>query len=203
MDADQDPRRIVTVIDAEGVSRVARVDEVEEVDYEAVFSGSSSSERGRGGRMQVWRLWGHDELPFELPTDGMAPRMEGNPAPAEVADALRRSTLPPPKGMRVTMVRFPPRQPAPEPGAFGGHDTVDVIWVIQGTLKQIMEGGDEIVLRQGDCLIQCGTSRAYQNLGDEPAVIGAVVLGAVRTGSPRPSPSRAREAAPAEPAGGD
>jgi mannose-6-phosphate isomerase-like protein (cupin superfamily) len=187
------PRRIVTVIDEKGTSRVARIDEVEEVEYGTAFPGSRPGELGAGGRMQVWRLWGHDQLPFQLPTDGMAPGIAGNPAPDEVNEALRRSTLPPSSGMRVTMVKFPPSGERPK--KFGGHDTVDVIWVIQGRLKQIMEGGDEVILEPGDCIIQCGTSRAYQNLGSEPAIIGAVVMGAERVGPPRPASSTSQAAA--------
>jgi mannose-6-phosphate isomerase-like protein (cupin superfamily) len=187
------PRRIVTVIDPAGVSRVARIDEVPEVDYAAAFPGASPDDLGDGGRMRVWRLWGHDRLPFRLPTDGLAPQIEGDPSPQEADETLRRSTLPPPMGMRVTMVQFPPH--AQLPNRFSGHDTVDVIWVIQGRLRQVMEGGDEVILEPGDCVIQCGTSRAYENLGDEPAIIGAVVIGAERAGPARPSASTSAAAA--------
>jgi mannose-6-phosphate isomerase-like protein (cupin superfamily) len=186
------PRRIVTVIGADGVSRVARIDEVQEVDYAAAFPGASPERMGPSGEMRVWRLWGHDQLPFPLPTDGLSPAIEGDPSPEQADEALRASTLPPPLGMRVTMVTFAPSE---QLGPMGGHDTVDVIWVIRGRLKQVMEGGDHVILEPGDCIIQCGTARAYQNIGDGPATIGAVVMGAERIGSPRPSGTGSHAAA--------
>jgi mannose-6-phosphate isomerase-like protein (cupin superfamily) len=179
-----DPRRIVTIIDNDGVSRVARMDTVAEVEYEKAFPGADPSQLGPQGTMRVWRLWGHDELPIQLPTDGLAPHIAGDPTPEEADEALRASTLPPDRGFRVTMVTFAPSETL---GLMGGHDSIDVIWVIRGRLKQVMEGGDEVLLAPGDCIVQCGTTRAYQNIGDTLATIGAVVMGAERVGAPRPT----------------
>jgi mannose-6-phosphate isomerase-like protein (cupin superfamily) len=186
------PRRIVTVIDAEGVSRVARTDEVQEVDYASAFPGADPDEIGSEGLMRVWRLWGHDELPFPLPADGLAPLIETDPTPEQADQAMRASTLPPPRGMRVTMVTF---MPSDQPNTMSGHDTMDVIWVVRGRLRQIMENGDEVTLEPGDCVVQCGTARAYQNIGDGPATIGAVVMGAERTEGQRPARSGSHAAA--------
>jgi hypothetical protein len=186
------PRRIVTIIDERGVSRIARIDEVPEVDYNEAFPGADPARTGTHGLMQVWRLWGHDELPFPLPADGLAPMISGDPAPEDADAALRASTLPPARGMRVTMVTFAPSEQRPM--TFSGHDSIDVIWVLRGKLRHITECGDEVVLETGDCLVQCGTSRAYQNIGDGPATIGAVVMGARRDGTVRPRSSRSAAA---------
>jgi mannose-6-phosphate isomerase-like protein (cupin superfamily) len=191
------PRRIVTVIDERGESRIARIDTVPEVDYDAAFPGADPARTGPRGLMRVWRLWGHDELPFPLPSDGLAPMIAGDPSPEDADAALRESTLPPERGMRVTMVTFAPSEQRPV--TFSGHDSIDVVWVLRGRLLHITEGGDEVILETGDCLVQCGTSRAYQNIGDGPATIGAVVMGARRDGRVRPRSSRSSAAAARRP----
>jgi quercetin dioxygenase-like cupin family protein len=168
------PRRLITGLDEDGVTHFGRVDEVEEVDYEHSFKGWPRPEG-----YKIWRLWGHDQLPFELPLDGRAPLMEGNPTPEETALAMRRSTLPPESGMRVTMVRFPPEE---EPGPMYWHESVDIIFVLSGTLHITLDSGEEQDLAVGDCLIQQGSMRSYQNRSAEPCVIGAVVLGSKRVG---------------------
>jgi quercetin dioxygenase-like cupin family protein len=182
----------VTVIDDQGVSRVARTDEVLEVDYASSFPGAGPADVGPEGLMQIWRLWGHDDLPQQLPTDGLAPSIQGDPTPEEADVALRRSTLPPPSGMRVTMVRINPVEHPPE--HHSGHDTFDIVFVIEGRIRQLLEGGEELVLTPGDCIIQCGTSRRYEALDGRPALIGAVVLGAERVGPPRPQSGQVRAA---------
>jgi hypothetical protein len=170
-------RRVVTGLSDDGVSHLSRIDEVDPF----VYSGSAA--HAPDDLPTVWRLWGHDELPFTMPTEGLAPQMEGNPTPEETARVLSSSHLPGPLGMRVTKVRFPP-----------GHrdnlywvNTVDVVWVLSGELVYAVDDGSETVVRTGDCVIQNAVCKAWHNRTDEPAEIGVVVLGAVRDGASPPA----------------
>jgi hypothetical protein len=56
-------------------------------------------------------------------------------------------------------------------------NTVDYIIVISGEVYAVMERG-EVLLRQGDVLIQRGTNHAWSNRSDRPCVIAAVLNGA-------------------------
>jgi quercetin dioxygenase-like cupin family protein len=62
------------------------------------------------------------------------------------------------------------------------HESVDIIFVLSGTLHITLDSGEEQDLTVGDCLIQQGSMRSYQNRSAEPCVIGAVVLGSKRVG---------------------
>src|SRR5258707_470011 len=95
------PRRIVTGLREDGVSYLARVEEVEEIDYALALPGGPHGERGvepdpdadRGG---FFRIWGADQLPIPLPSDGKAPVFDTKPGADETPEALRRSTTMPP-----------------------------------------------------------------------------------------------------------
>lgn len=56
--------------------------------------------------------------------------------------------------------------------------TVDYIIVISGEVYAVMERG-EVLLRQGDVMIQRGTNHAWSNRSDRPCMIVAVLNGAV------------------------
>lgn len=55
--------------------------------------------------------------------------------------------------------------------------TVDYIIVISGEIYAVMEKG-EVLLRQGDVLIQRGTNHAWSNRSDRPCLIAAILNGA-------------------------
>jgi mannose-6-phosphate isomerase-like protein (cupin superfamily) len=56
--------------------------------------------------------------------------------------------------------------------------TVDYIIVISGEVYAVMEDG-EVLLRQGDVLIQRGTNHAWSNRSDKPCLIAAILNGAL------------------------
>jgi quercetin dioxygenase-like cupin family protein len=64
---------------------------------------------------------------------------------------------------------------------------VDVLWLIAGELTYRTDGGDEVVLRPGDVVIQNGTNKAFENRGSVPATFGAVMFGAVNDGPTPPA----------------
>ena len=110
---------------------------------------------------------------------------------------------PPAQGTILRIVEFPPdtawRESADAKKAFasigaGGapdHDsadammhataTVDYIIVLKGEIYAILDKG-EVLLKQGDVLIQRGTNHSWSVRGGQPAVVAAVLVGARPTG---------------------
>jgi hypothetical protein len=130
------PRRVVTGLRDDGVSYLARVEEVDEIDYALVLPGGPHGEEhaepdpdaDRGG---FFRIWGADRLPIPLPTDGLAPVFDTDPSGDEAPEALRRSTtLPPPLGVRIGWSRHLTKGP---PGAFHFTDSTDILFVMAGS----------------------------------------------------------------------
>ncbi len=56
-------------------------------------------------------------------------------------------------------------------------NSVDYIVVISGEMHMLMEDG-EVLLRQGDCVVQRGTKHAWVNRGETPCVIAAILIDA-------------------------
>jgi quercetin dioxygenase-like cupin family protein len=185
------PRRIVTGLRDDGSSYLARVDEVEEIDYAITLPGGPHGESSstvndpdtdadRGG---FFRIWGTDRLPIPLPTDGRAPYFDTEPSGEETPEALRRATtLPPPLGVRIGWSRHLTQGP---PGPFHYTDTTDMLFVMAGQRGEILDRA-EAVLRAGDVLIQNGTTHAHESITAEPTVLGYVVVGALRVGEHPP-----------------
>lgn len=126
-------------------------------------------------------------------------RMDSVPTAINAGNTLEGSVVlsPPHGGLIVRTVAFPPDS---EWKAIGGYDTamaaidgaasyeedkeidglhatdtVDVIIVISGEIYAVLQDA-EVVLRQGDTLIQRGTKHAWSNRSDEPAVIAAMLV---------------------------
>jgi quercetin dioxygenase-like cupin family protein len=176
----QRPRRVVSGTNAAGRSYYARVEEVEEIDYEALGRRPS----GESG-VQSWRLWQGDRLPDLLPTAGLTPPVKGQPGPEETPELLRRLPLEPDTlGYIATMSKI---APAGEQTPFHWHTSMDVIFMMAGELDYLLDGGDRISLRPGDVVIQNGTNHAWHNRGRVPAVLGTVSVGAAWFG---PTPPR-------------
>jgi mannose-6-phosphate isomerase-like protein (cupin superfamily) len=57
-------------------------------------------------------------------------------------------------------------------------DTVDYAIILSGEIHAVMDEG-EVLLRQGDCLIQRGTNHAWSNRTEEPCLIAFVLVAAV------------------------
>ncbi len=54
-------------------------------------------------------------------------------------------------------------------------DSIDYLVVIAGEMWMVMEEG-EVLLRQGDCIIQRGTNHAWVNRSDKPCLLAAVLI---------------------------
>jgi uncharacterized cupin superfamily protein len=183
------PRRIVTGLREDGTSYLARVENVDEIDYSLALPGGPHGESGpvqvdpdadRGG---FFRIWGADRLPIPLPTDGLAPVFNTEPTGDETPEALRRSTtMPPPLGVRIGWSRHLTQGP---PGPFHFTDSTDILFVMAGQRGEILDRG-EVVLRAGDVLVQNGTTHAHESISTEPTVLGYVVVGSLRVGDHPP-----------------
>ncbi len=55
--------------------------------------------------------------------------------------------------------------------------SVDYLIVMSGEMSMLMDDG-EVLLRQGDCIVQRGTKHAWINRGDVPCVIAAILVDA-------------------------
>jgi quercetin dioxygenase-like cupin family protein len=173
------PRRVVTGMNSDGKTYLARVEEIEEIDYEYALRGPKGEQIGA-----IYPVWGADRLPELLPTDGKAPAFDTHPSADEALDALHRShLLPPPLGYRVSVVKM---VPTAERTAMRWHDSYDVIYVMHGEVTIYHDDGSELQLEVGDTLIQNGTNHAWRNRGNVDAWLGVVSLGAARFGPTPP-----------------
>jgi uncharacterized cupin superfamily protein len=100
------------------------------------------------------------------------------PTSAEADEALRHvSATPPPLGYVASIRRIPPMA---ERSNYASHDAMDAVFVMDGSVTLLLDGGDDIDLRPGDVLIQNGTPHAWHNRESLPALLGVVSIGGVR-----------------------
>ena len=59
-------------------------------------------------------------------------------------------------------------------------ETIDYGFVLEGSITLELDDGAKKVLNAGDCYVQNGTRHAWHNETDQRAVLGVVMLGAVR-----------------------
>jgi len=107
--------------------------------------------------------------------------------------------MPPDKGSVCRVVQFPPdaeRNFAAMPEHFQGMDagdflakdkarhpafhktnSLDYIFVLKGEIWALVDE-EEVLLREGDCLIQRGTSHAWSNRSSEPCLVAAILIDA-------------------------
>jgi quercetin dioxygenase-like cupin family protein len=66
-----------------------------------------------------------------------------------------------------------------EIGADGFHTTptVDFVSVLEGHITLELEGGEEVELHPGDCVVQRATNHAWRNLGDTDVRLLTVMVG--------------------------
>jgi len=71
---------------------------------------------------------------------------------------------------------------AMEPDNPGMHttDTIDYIVIISGEVVLELDDGAEVLLKQGDCVVQNGTRHAWRNRSSEPCIAAGVMIGAKR-----------------------
>jgi hypothetical protein len=172
-------RRVVTAVDQDGRSYVARDEALQEMDYDAVDPAQMAMPYPRWGDGEhpgISIVWGSGGLPFEHPVDPGETPSGALPGP----DA--------PHALRVSSISYPPGWE----GELFWTLTTDLIFVISGELTQVLDGGDEVTVGAGDVLIQNGTNKRMCNRGDVPANIGVVMCAAVAAGRTPPADRQAR-----------
>lgn len=141
-------RRVVTGEDSGGRSHIVSIDNVEAT---------------RIAGMRLFPLWGVASLPVTLPATGME-----DPGNAQGAGIVRTAIGVLPANALV--------------GATGSHlhfdadgfhqtDSVDIAYVISGSIVMRVPGEPDTVLNAGDCIVQNGAVHAWRNDTDEDAVI--------------------------------
>jgi mannose-6-phosphate isomerase-like protein (cupin superfamily) len=156
-----------------------------------VTTGHDASGRGMVVRDEMvspsvasdqWRtsvLWGTDTLPT-FPDDG--------------STAPWASPMPPKGGLRIAHMIIHPDSDGPvtteldeadagihrvEGEASDMHATpsLDILIMIEGEATLVLDDGKEVVLRQGDSLVQNGTRHSWHNRTSTPARVGVIVIG--------------------------
>jgi quercetin dioxygenase-like cupin family protein len=81
----------------------------------------------------------------------------------------------PENGTRLRIAEFPPANSA-EP-FMHRTESVDIVMVLRGEMTMLVEGGEDIVLRAGDTLVQRATIHAWVNRGPEPCRVMFLMIG--------------------------
>jgi quercetin dioxygenase-like cupin family protein len=165
------PRRIVTALNDEGLSYLARVEEMavapppDDRPLDEVYPGW---ETGQIPEIRV--AWGCDELPFRVPVDPALTPAGSHPGPL---------------GVRVSVVTYPPGWR----GEMFWSNRVDFLLVLIGELTYRTDAGDVVVARPGDVIVQHATNKAFENHGSGPMTFAAILFGADNAG-PTPPPDQ-------------
>jgi mannose-6-phosphate isomerase-like protein (cupin superfamily) len=177
-------RRIVTRTDAEGRSIIIIDGEPARVLVRDEVPGVVVSE--------IWAT--HEPIP-SLPADDADPTIEGwSYWPKPGASIFRIVRLPPVSEVEQALEAGIDVVPAwreclakargldvpVEYKRAGLHvtDTVDYAVILSGEVWMTLDGGVEVQLRAGDCVVQNGTNHAWCNKANEPCMIAFVLIGA-------------------------
>ena len=68
----------------------------------------------------------------------------------------------------------------PDDAAMHTTDTIDYVIILAGAADLELDDGVCERVEPGDCVVQRGTRHAWRVVGDEPLVLGAVLIGAER-----------------------
>lgn len=113
--------------------------------------------------VSIAELWATSESPASNASSGdVAPRSH--------------SLLPDANGTLLRIFEVEPQAPDTDLG-FHTTDTVDYIYVISGEITALVDEG-EVLMRQGDTLVQRGTRHAWSNRSDAPCRMIAVMIDA-------------------------
>lgn len=160
-------RRVVTVIDEHGVSRIES-DGAPPVSQRLPNAGAAIDE--------VWRF---DAVPGDIAAPG-DPTEFSFLSPAE--GFLVRRVEVPPDATRFLDEAGHPREPEPHEGMHQ-TPTIDLIQMLEGELWCVLDSGEETCLRAGDVLVQRGTVHAWRNRSAEVVRYLAIMVTA-----PLPNP---------------
>lgn len=198
------PRRIITGIGADGRSHIARVEEVEQLDYSVGYPGQARA--GEDRVVDLYRMWAYDSFPIQLPTDGLIPPLDDEvtvnghvvrrPAsPDETPEVLRRVSAQPhrPGGIRISVCHFRQSQSGDKRAdsvthmPVHWHPTVDVRFVIDGECTLIMDSGEEVAMRRGDCVISHSDNHTWDIPHPDGCTFGIIMIGGEVVGEMPPA----------------
>lgn len=150
-------QRVVTGVNADGRSAVVR-------------RGASPTVAFPGDSPRAWvsEIWVGDTVPADLADD------------RDLAERDWRLE-PPPDGAAFRLFQLPPRSEGGSDSGMHVTSSVDCVVVLSGRVWLVLEE-DEVELGPGDSVVQRGTVHDWQNRGDEPCVVAAVLVSA-RDGS--------------------
>jgi mannose-6-phosphate isomerase-like protein (cupin superfamily) len=138
-----------------------------------------------------FRVWGSDELPVTLPTDGI-PSFGGQRLPDRDGVRVVVYEMPPagspflpadPKDKADYLALHghgPTRWPPDDSSRHHRTDTIDIGFVLSGEVVLHQDDDTEVTLKKGDFLVQNGAMHSWENRTDEPCLVGFVCLGATR-----------------------
>lgn len=154
-------RRVVTVIDDQGVSRIES-------------DGPPPGEMRLPNTTKLTDVWTIDALPADVSATG--DRDEFSFLCPAAGIVFRRAEVPP-DTVRFVDEQGRPRTPAPDEGMHQ-TPTVDLIQVLEGELWLLMPTGEEAHLQPGDIVVQRGTVHAWRNRTDRVTRYFAVMIDA-------------------------
>jgi len=169
-------RRVVTGHDARGRSVVLYDD-----------GGSPTRVLEKAGGLRLTELWETHGAPADNSGSADQARTVARIEPDPGGSVFRIIEYPPDS---IRLARLDPRAHFSSMGAEvldgparrhpGMHrtQTVDYAIVLKGEIYAVMDEG-EVLLREGDCLIQRGTHHAWRNASDAPCLIAFVLLSAL------------------------
>lgn len=187
----QDVRRIVTGTSPQGTAVLVEDDSLSGIRFETLPG------------LQITPLWSTSRDP-ELPAAGADPWGTADsflpeagetrflifrlPSSAEVASGVERGYTPE-AFHREYAEKVPDlaRSHDAENPRLHATETVDYVIVLTGDIVLELGDGSRVNLTTGDVVIQNGTSHAWHNIGEDPAVLAAVMVG-VRPQDPDRSP---------------
>lgn len=153
-------RRVVTVIDEKGVSRI---------ESDGAPLVSRRLENAGANIDEVWRF---ENVPGDIAATG-DPEAFSFLSP-ENGFLVRRVEVPP-DSTRFHDEAGAPRVPEPHEGM---HQTatIDILQILEGELWCLLDSGEETCLRAGDVIVQRGTVHAWRNRTESPTRYLAIMV---------------------------
>jgi mannose-6-phosphate isomerase-like protein (cupin superfamily) len=169
-------RRIVTGHHPDGRSMVMLKDD-----------GPNTTEIKGWPGLHVTELWTTEEMPIDNKrTDDRGARaMRHDPGPN--GTIFRIVEIPPEGGAAIDAkaafehlgsTNKPKAEDSAKHQSMHKTNSVDYLVVLSGEMTMLMEDG-EVLLKQGDCIVQRGTNHAWVNKSGKPCVLAAVLIDAV------------------------
>ena len=135
----------------------------------------------------VTELWTSEEMPIDnkRSDDRGTRKMRHDPGPN--GTIFRIVEIPPEGGQAIDpkaafehlgSTNKPKAEDSAKHHSMHKTDSVDYLVVISGEMTMLMEDG-EVLLKQGDCIVQRGTNHAWVNKSGKPCVIAAILIDAV------------------------